>query len=564
MRWPPKPIEVVLDRCDAYFARRANRFVLSALIAVAAAGVLVSANSAAADKPTDNRLPVPTRQQLQAVKKRLNALFQQQYHPKAPNSVERFVTDMMNKSRPPLSHPVRRYVVLEMVADLGARYWMPLFAFEAVDRLSSGYRIDRAKVDTEVAKKIMRGIHVWSYLGPNKFSIVMNSLYGRLVQEIPLADAAGEYDYALQMAQIAVRCARLLRNTANIRTAEQQLQKQQILASLWTQAKLDIAALKLKPADPTLNLRVGLFTWLAEKKRHDGLKLLEASGVADAARVVKLAHNGPPDTAAWLHYFELLQKLAVQTKQPVYSQLITHKITKWFNNQAGGVMAAFYAALQTASFSDANHLLTMAITQARNLRDTALAAWAQKWQEQQRTMLALHRRYNAAMRQVQSNPDFHAGNAIIGEYLCLMKAQWKIGCDYLRKSGKGRLILAASSEQTARKEKATVTKAAAALQSAQQALQSAPTPKAGKTPDSGLALAVQTAKQALAKAKAAAAAAYVAAATNWWHAAAGLKPPLQHMAQARAVHWYRRGYKPLSQAPAKIIYRVKRFEANGE
>ncbi|NNM86111.1 MAG: hypothetical protein HKL96_10205 [Phycisphaerales bacterium] len=545
-----------------YLAWLIGRLAITALIPLAVLPFLLQSGavSAAAVQPTDKRLPIPTESQQRPVQEKLVQLFKAKYGPVTPFTVQRFANDMTAKYHNDTGDPLTRYVVLSMLTNLAARNWQPLDTFEAVDDLSAAYRVDKGKLDVEAAQKLMSVRPTWQMARINTPQFVYNTTYTRMMAEIPLADTAGEYKYALQMAQIAVRCAQLLQSPADLQAAEQSLHTQQMLATLWSQAKRDIAALKLKPTDPTLNLRVGLFTWLAEKKHHDGLKLLDASGLANAIRVAKLARNGPPDAAAWLHYFELLQKLAGQTKQPIYSQLITRKITKWFNNQAGNVMPAFFTTLQTASFGDANHLLTNAIAQAHNLHDPGSAAWAGKWQSQQRAMLALHRRYEAAMRQVQHNPDFRPGNAVVGQYLCLIKGQWKVGCNYLLKSGKSRLMAAARSEQAALKQKAALTQAKDALHSARQALRSAPKPKAGNAADPGLLLSVHTAKEAVAKAKAAATAAYVAAAANWWQAATRLKPPLQQRAQARAVHWYKRAYPDMSQAPANIIYRVKRFE----
>ncbi len=267
--WPAKHTQTApaCQRQHCRFTAGSELLAIAALATAIVFTVILPANLARAAHAADKRLPVPTEQQQQHPRQALEAMFHsRKYQPGTPFDVKQFLIDVRTKYFADTGRPVTRYVALRLGVSLGARYWMPGFAFQALDDLATSYKVDKPQLDVLAAEQAMSVRPTWQLAAINTPQFVYLTLYSRMMQEIPLADTAGDYPYALQMAQIAVRCARLLRSSANLQGALGQLQRQQMLAAIWTQAKLDIAALKLKPSDPTLNLRVGLFTWLAEKK----------------------------------------------------------------------------------------------------------------------------------------------------------------------------------------------------------------------------------------------------------------------------------------------------------
>ena len=475
----------------------------------------------AAPATVDKRLPVPTASQQAADKQTLERLFHQKYRAANAENLRQFANYLWNTYSSAQGRPVMHYVAMKTLGRLAGKLGMASLCYDAADALSQAYRVNQSQLYVQAGKILLAGRYFPAY--------VYQSVHDRSVTQEQQAFSAGDYKNAETLIRLAARAAMIVQNSLQVANAQAELRRVQSRLTLVRQAELDMAALKRKPNDRKLQLRVGLYLWLEKGQTEKGLGLIEASAFPGAAELAKLQTQGPPDLYAWVRYYHLLIQLGQEAKSPPYAALATRHATVMFANRTLTVVQHFYAYWAT-DYSHGKAFLNMAIGDAASSNIPSLRAMAVKWQQLANDAAALHKRFHTAMREVEARPKYPRANALVGEYLCLIKGQWKIGSDYLLRSGERKLIAA--------------TKLDAAARRAEDKLSAA-----GHGSGAARSLALAAAKQASRS-----------AGDAWWSFATNCRGLLQVRSKARAVHWYRRAYKPVTRAPAAILYRIKRLE----
>jgi len=259
--------------------RMLNRAALAPLVLLGAACFLIS------PARSDDRVPVPTKEEIKKAEDLIRELFGKDYRSAKVADRAALVEKLLAQAKETKDDPVARYVLLREARDISAKIGDATTAMQAAEEMAAGYQVGAGAVRAAVAETL--AMKATSTTAAGVADVLMTAASAARVGE----DMDGE----IALLKAAEKAARKSGNIGLVTTASKRLKMADTFKLESEKVKPHLETLKTKPDDAEANLAVGRFLCMFKTDWENGLaNLMKGSDekLKEAAEKDKAAQDG--------------------------------------------------------------------------------------------------------------------------------------------------------------------------------------------------------------------------------------------------------------------------------
>lgn len=383
----------------------------------------------AAPAAKDTRLPIPPASDQAAAQQEIQQLFLRKYHILNNNTVGPFIQTLWNRFAHAKQYPVRCFVAMELQMQLATRATEANMVLDGAQYLDTHYRVNGYALLVKSARVMIHNIGVTR---AQEQTLSQQMLIGAQA-----AMKEQHYHPAAQLAEISGVAAQRISDQAGFASARKLFFTAGGMAALLANYKAALVKLQTDPSDGSANQAVGLYL-LAVGGHAELVRPYLAR--SDNPKFQKLAKLMSRDLVSLPYvsrfrmgdiFWDLLKKQSNYALAAAFLKRGKHD----YDSGTFGTRSTTLELLGSGQYHHAVNLLIHAIRGERRLLQQGWT-WCGpnlvSWKAALAQLKKAHKRYKRAMAQITSGHASAAGNAAIGEFLCLVEGRWdKMGLSFL-------------------------------------------------------------------------------------------------------------------------------------
>jgi hypothetical protein len=246
--------------------------------------VLGAAWSFTSPSSADDRLPLPSKEEIKKAEALIGDLFRKDYMKTSAIARAALVEKLLEQAKETKDDPVARYVLLREARDISARLGDAATAMQVAEEIANNYQVGAGAARAAVADTLAR-VATSSSAG---------SVAEALISAAGAARAGDDSEGEIKLLQAAETAAKKSRNVALVAAATKRLKGAAAYKAESEKVKPFLDTLKDKPDDPEANAAVGRFRCLFKGEWEGVENLLKGNDEAlkAAAEKDKAATDG--------------------------------------------------------------------------------------------------------------------------------------------------------------------------------------------------------------------------------------------------------------------------------